>query len=60
MYRKVTKPLQKLLWKRELRQGGPGCPHGMKKVMRTPAAAYDIEEWMLGLGRCSQRGGEKG
>ena len=28
---------------------GPGHPCGMTKVMRTPAVAYDIEEWMQGV-----------
>ena len=28
---------------------GPGHPQGMIKVTRTPAMAYDIEEWMWGL-----------
>ena len=28
---------------------GPGCPHGMMKVTRTPATAYDIGEWVWGL-----------
>ena len=40
---------------------GPGHPYRMMKVMRTPTAAYDIEEWMQGDGRgCSQRDVRKG
>ena len=36
-----------LLWKRT-KTKGPGCPHRMTKVMRTPIMAYGIEEWMQG------------
>ena len=28
---------------------GPGHPIGMMKTIQTPAAAYNIEEWMQGL-----------
>ena len=28
---------------------GPGHPHRMTKVMRTPTTAYNIDEWMEGL-----------
>ena len=28
---------------------GPGHPHRMTKVMRTPTVDYDIEEWMWGV-----------
>ena len=28
---------------------GPGCPHRMTKIMKTPATSYDIEEWMQGV-----------
>ena len=28
---------------------GAGCPHRMTKVTRTPATAYNIEEWIWGV-----------
>ena len=28
---------------------GPGCPHGMMKVMKAPTTAYNIGKWMRGL-----------
>ena len=28
---------------------GPGHPHRMMKVTRTPTVAYDIKEWMQGV-----------
>ena len=35
---------------------GPGCPGGMTNVMRNPATAYDIEEWMWGMEEDAPKG----
>ena len=43
---KVIKLLQMPLWGRELR---PRCPQGTMKTNQTPAAIYNIKEWMQGL-----------
>ena len=35
---------------------GPGCPHQMMKVTRTPTAACDIKEWMWSLEEDAPKG----
>ena len=40
---------------------GPGCPQGTIKTNQTPAASYNMEEWMQGLEEdASEVGDENG
>ena len=41
---------------RRTKARGPGHPHGMMKETRTPAAAYDVKEWMWGMKEVATKG----